>query len=62
MPEIKIAEYKIRKYGKRGYETTIPRIWVDDLGLTIDDRLVVSRDEKDRLILEAREKEPVCAE
>jgi len=57
---IKINELKIREYGKRGYEITIPAVWVKDLKLESGDLVELYRDEEDRLILVAKKEQPVA--
>jgi hypothetical protein len=50
-PAVKVGTYKVRSSG-RGFVSTIPEDWAKDVGLTKDDSLIISRDTKDRLILE----------
>jgi hypothetical protein len=40
---IRINKFKVREYGKRGYEITLPAVWVKDLHLNIGDSIVVYR-------------------
>lgn len=50
---IKIKKYKVRESGLRGRAISLPKVWVDDVGLRPGDIVNFYRDEKDRLILEA---------
>ena len=52
MSAIKIKSYRIRKTSERGMSITLPKVWLDDLGLTQGERLDMFRDENDRLIIE----------
>ena len=48
---IKIKSYKVPQQGIRATSVTLPKVWVDDLQLTLGDTIDLYRDEQDRLIL-----------
>jgi hypothetical protein len=50
----KIAEFKIRKYGLRGFQISIPRIWVNDNELNDGDKIPVFR-EGETLIIKSKD-------
>lgn len=52
---IKIKTYKLARRGHRGFVLTIPKVWMDDLKIDAGDIIDVYRDEKDHLILVAKE-------
>jgi len=54
---IKIEEVKIRPYGLRGYQITVPKVWVTDNELKTYDKVNVYRDKKDHLTLIISKKE-----
>lgn len=47
----KIGISKIRRYGKRGFEITLPRIWVTDNGLKIENIVNIYREDGEKLII-----------
>lgn len=50
MTAVKIKRYKVKKAGIRGFNITLPQVWVDDVGLTRDDAIDVLRTEDNRLV------------
>lgn len=53
---IKVRKYKVRQNGAlrngkpTGYSASLPKEWVEDMGLEFGDPLNVYRDESDKLI------------
>jgi len=53
----KIKEYRIAKKGHRGNAVSIPKVWIDDNGLSAGDKIEFYRrsaNGKDQLILVAK--------
>jgi bifunctional DNA-binding transcriptional regulator/antitoxin component of YhaV-PrlF toxin-antitoxin module len=50
MTAVKIKRYKVKKAGVRGFNITLPQVWVDDVGLKRDDAIDVLRTEDNRLV------------
>lgn len=48
---IKIKTYRVTLAGTRGFKLTLPKVWIDDVGLLAGDKLDVYRDAEDRLII-----------
>lgn len=48
---VKIKTYQVGKRGQRGYMLSLPKVWIDDVGLLPGDKLDVYRDADDRLII-----------
>ena len=47
---VKIKEYKIQKHGA-GVMLSLPKVWLDDLGLSFGDKIEMYRDIDDRLLI-----------
>ena len=52
----KINEIKLRKYGLRGFEITVPKVWVGDNKLNNGDRVDMFR-EGEKLIIKPKKTE-----
>lgn len=49
--EVKVARVNVRKYGGRGYELSLPRVWVEDLKLESGDEIDIYRTDNDELVI-----------
>ena len=49
--EIRVTRIHLRKYADRGYQISIPRVYVDDLGLDHGDEMDVYRTENGELVI-----------
>jgi bifunctional DNA-binding transcriptional regulator/antitoxin component of YhaV-PrlF toxin-antitoxin module len=54
---IKIKTYKLSRRGDRGSVISLPAVWVRDLGLRPGEQLDLYRDELDRLIIVAPDRQ-----
>jgi hypothetical protein len=50
-PGTKVAQYKVCARGTNGAFITLPKIWLEDNGITVGDCLDVHRDSFDHLVL-----------
>lgn len=59
---VKIAEYKLRQYGDRGVEVSIPKVFATDNNIEFGDVIEIYRgnmNQKDALIIIPKEKQVV---